>query len=83
MSRTTPRTPTTSPATADAGPNDTVPEDDAAEYDAAADDAPEAPLNRADRRAKAKGGEPSHVGPRAVRTPAGRGARSHTKRQIS
>lgn len=48
-----------------------------------ADDDPEAPLNRADRRAKAKGLDPSHVGPRAGRTAQGRSARSHTKRQIS
>lgn len=48
-----------------------------------ADDAAEQPLNRAERRAKAKGTDPSHVGPRAGRTTQGRSARSHTKRQIS
>ncbi len=48
------------------------------------DDAPEdeAPLNRAARRAKAKGNNPSHVGPQSGRTDQGRGPRSHTKRQI-
>ena len=43
----------------------------------------EVPLNRAARRAKAKKTVPAHVGPRAGRTDqGGRGARSHTKRQI-
>jgi hypothetical protein len=42
----------------------------------------EVPLNRAARRAKAKKSIPAHVGPRAGRTDQGRGARSHTKRQI-
>lgn len=42
----------------------------------------EAPLNRAARRARAKGNNPSHVGPQAGRTDQGRGPRSHTKRQI-
>ena len=54
--------------------------------DAATDDTideVEAPLNRAARRAKAKGNNPSHVGPQAGRTDQGRGPRSHTKRQIS
>lgn len=44
---------------------------------------PEVPLNRAERRAKAKGTDPSHVGPRAGRSSQGRTARSHTKRQLS
>jgi len=44
---------------------------------------PEVPLNRAERRAKAKSNEPSHVGPRAGRTAQGGSARSHTKRQLS
>ncbi len=48
-----------------------------------AEDGADTPLNRADRRAKAKGIDPSHVGPRAGRTTQGRSARSHTKRQIS
>lgn len=43
----------------------------------------EAPLNRADRRAKAKSGNPSHVGPQAGRSDQGRGPRSHTKRELS
>jgi hypothetical protein len=42
----------------------------------------EVPLNRAARRAKAKGNNPSHVGPQSGRTDQGRGPRSHTKRQI-
>ncbi|MFC4944762.1 hypothetical protein [Pseudonocardia sp. GCM10023141] len=43
----------------------------------------EAPLNRADRRAKAKLNDPSHVGPRGANIkPGGRGPRSHSKRPI-
>ena len=33
--------------------------------------------------AKAKGKNPSHVGPQAGRTDQGKGPRSHTKRQLS
>ena len=40
------------------------------------------PLNRAARRARAKGHDPAHVGPQSGRTDQGRGPRSHTKRQI-
>jgi hypothetical protein len=40
------------------------------------------PLNRADRRARAKGGNPSHVGPQAGRSDQRRGQRSHTKRRL-
>jgi hypothetical protein len=40
-----------------------------------------APLNRADRRAKAKNGEPTHVGPRGDLTRQTRGARPHSKRR--
>ena len=50
--------------------------------EATADEA-EVPLNRADRRAKAKGKDPSHVGPQAGRSDQGKGPRSHTKRQLS
>lgn len=57
------------------------PELDDAGTEAAAE--AEVPLNRAARRAKAKGGSPSHVGPQAGRSDQSRGPRSHTKRQIS
>ncbi len=50
---------------------------------AEAEDVVEVPLNRAARRARAKGGNPSHVGPQAGRSDQGRGERSHTKRQLS
>jgi hypothetical protein len=53
---------------------------EAAEAEPAAE--PE-PLNRADRRAKAKQADPSHVGPRGGRSRVAGGARSHTKRRIS
>jgi hypothetical protein len=53
-------------------------EPEVAEADPAAE--PEA-LNRAARRAKAKGAEPSHVGPRAGVARQAKGARSHTKRR--
>ena len=53
------------------------------ELDEAAVDEVEVPLNRAARRAKAKGGNPSHVGPQAGRSDQGKGPRSHTKRQLS
>ena len=39
-----------------------------------------APLNRAERRAKAKKGDPTHVGPRADLARQLRGGRPHTKR---
>lgn len=42
----------------------------------------EVPLNRAERRARAKGALPSHVGPQAGRTAPGSTGRSHSKRQI-
>jgi hypothetical protein len=73
-------TPATSPEQPDAAVEEMEPEA-ALELD---DEAPEeeAPLNRAARRAKAKGNNPSHVGPQSGRTDQGRGPRSHTKRQI-
>jgi hypothetical protein len=40
----------------------------------------EAPLNRAERRAKANKGEPTHVGPRGDQARKNRGSRPHTKR---
>lgn len=40
-----------------------------------------APLNRAERRAKAKNGEPTHVGPRGDQARQRRGGRPHTKRR--
>jgi hypothetical protein len=40
-----------------------------------------APLNRAARRAKAKKGEPTHVGPRGDLARQARGGRPHTKRR--
>ncbi len=40
-----------------------------------------APLNRAARRAKAKNGDPTHVGPRGDLTRQTRGARPHSKRR--
>jgi hypothetical protein len=43
------------------------------------DDEP-APLNRAERRAKANKGEPTHVGPRGDLARKNRGSRPHTKR---
>jgi hypothetical protein len=49
---------------------------------AEAEPAESEPLNRADRRAKAKQADPSHVGPRPGYAPSGRGGRSHTKRRI-
>lgn len=46
-------------------------------------DAPEAPLNRADRRKKArKPVLPGHVGPQADPVRSGRGPRPHSKRAI-
>jgi hypothetical protein len=53
------------------------------EVEETAADEVEVPLNRAARRAKAKGGDPSHVGPQAGRSDQSRGPRSHTKRQLS
>jgi hypothetical protein len=40
-----------------------------------------APLNRAERRAKAKKGEPTHVGPRGDLARQSRGGRPNTKRR--
>jgi hypothetical protein len=40
-----------------------------------------APLNRAARRAKAKKGEPTHVGPRGDLARQARGGHPHTKRR--
>ena len=40
-----------------------------------------APLNRAARRAKARKGEPTHVGPRGDLERQSRGGRPHTKRR--
>jgi hypothetical protein len=53
---------------------------DAAEPQPGAESAEPAPLNRAERRAKAKKAEPTHVGPRGATAQGGRGARPHTKR---
>lgn len=39
------------------------------------------PLNRAERRAKAKKGDPTHVGPRDDLARQTRGGRPHTKRR--
>ncbi len=53
----------------------------AAEPDPATEpDEESAPLNRAARRAKAKKGDPTHVGPRDDLARQGRGSRPHTKR---
>lgn len=53
----------------------------AAEPDPATEpDEEPAPLNRAERRAKAKKGEPTHVGPRADLVRQIRGGRPHSKR---
>ncbi len=69
-------TPSTSPEQPEGAVDELEPElDEAAEA--------EVPLNRAARRAKAKGNDPSHVGPQSGRTDQGKGPRSHTKRQIS
>ena len=78
-------TPSTSPEKPDAAVEEpeTEPETETEtenELDEAAE--VEVPLNRAARRAKAKGNNPSHVGPQSGRTDQGRGPRSHTKRQI-
>jgi hypothetical protein len=59
------------------------PEPPVAEPTAAADAAEgetEAPLNRAERRAKARQAAPSHVGPRQEQERQVRGARARTKR---
>lgn len=54
----------------------------AAEPETTADPAEEpAPVNRAERRAKAKKGEPTHVGPRDDVARRSRGGRPHTKRR--
>jgi hypothetical protein len=54
----------------------------AAEPEPAADpDEESAPLNRAERRAKAKKGEPTHVGPRDDLARKARGGGPHTKRR--
>jgi hypothetical protein len=54
----------------------------ATEPEPAVDPADEpAPLNRAARRAKAKKGEPTHVGPRADLARQARGGRPHPKRR--
>jgi hypothetical protein len=53
----------------------------AAEPDPATEpDEESAPLNRAERRAKAKKGDPTHVGPREDLARQLRGGRPHTKR---
>ena len=53
----------------------------AAEPDPATEpDEEPAPLNRAARRAKAKKGDPTHVGPRGDLARQTRGGRPHTKR---
>lgn len=52
-------------------------DDDAA---AGPEEEAEQPLNRAARRAKAKGADPSHVGPRGSNVRQGRGPRSNSKR---
>ena len=53
----------------------------AAEADPATEpDEEPAPLNRAERRAKAKKGDPTHVGPREDLARQLRGGRPHTKR---
>jgi hypothetical protein len=53
----------------------------AAEPDPATEpDEEPAPLNRAERRAKAKKGDPTHVGPREDLARRLRGGRPHTKR---
>jgi hypothetical protein len=44
-------------------------------------DEEEAPLNRAERRAKAGKGDPTHVGPRGDLARQIRGGRPHTKRR--
>jgi hypothetical protein len=55
---------------------------EAADSEPATDpDAEPAPLNRAERRAKAKKGEPTHVGPRGDLARKVRGGRPHTKRR--
>lgn len=71
---------TPSPASEPASAAEPVaPDADAAAEDAAAEEA-EAPLNRAARRAKAKGSDPSHVGPRGTTVRNGRAPRSSSKR---
>ena len=72
-------TPSTSPEQPDAAVEEMETDTELALDDAAE---VEVPLNRAARRAKAKGNDPSHVGPQSGRTDQGRGPRSHTKRQI-
>ena len=64
-------------------PEPSAVEESEPELDEAAADEVEVPLNRAARRARAKGGNPSHVGPQAGRSDQGKGPRSHTKRQLS
>ena len=54
---------------------------DAVDPEPGAEAAEPAPLNRAERRAKAKKAEPSHVGPRGDTAHGSRGARPHTKRR--
>ncbi len=66
--------------TTGAGPAESAATAEELEIDEAV--AEDVPLNRAERRARAKGDNPSHVGPQAGRTDQGRGPRSHTKRQI-
>jgi hypothetical protein len=64
-------------------PDPPVPEQPkpAAEPDPATEpDEEPAPLNRAERRAKAKKGEPTHVGPRGDLVRQIRGGRPHSKR---
>ncbi|MHA6629126.1 hypothetical protein ACU61A_27130 [Pseudonocardia sichuanensis] len=53
---------------------------DAVEAEPGAEAPEPAPLNRAERRAKAKKAEPTHVGPRGDTGQGSRGTRPHTKR---
>ncbi len=63
-------------------PDPDQPKPAAAEPDPAIEpDEEEAPLNRAARRAKAKKGDPTHVGPRDDLARQARGGRPHTKRR--
>ena len=63
------------------GPEQPEPASDAEPEPAAEPDEESAPLNRAARRAKARKGEPTHVGPRDDLARQARGGRPHTKRR--
>jgi hypothetical protein len=62
-------------------PNPEQPESVAEPEPATDPDEEAAPLNRAERRAKAKKGDPTHVGPRGDLARQTRGGRPHTKRR--